>query len=68
MPEIVVLRCGTCGLPWAKVQNGTLIVESHHHSDKHVNVMPLAELQRLADEAVARYESEERLRTREQSD
>jgi hypothetical protein len=49
--ETVVLRCGVCGLPWAKVQNGVLIVESHHHSDKHVNVMPLDELQRLADDA-----------------
>ena len=52
MTETVVLRCGVCGLPWAKVQNGVLIVESHHHSDKHTNVMPLDELKRMAEEAL----------------
>jgi hypothetical protein len=49
--EAVVLRCAYCGLPWAKVQNGVLIVESHHHSDKHVNVIPLDELKRVYEEA-----------------
>ena len=51
MADPVVLRCAYCGLPWAKVQNGVLIVESHHHSDKHVNVIPLDDLQRVYEEA-----------------
>ena len=51
MAEAVVLRCVYCGLPWAKVQNGVLVVESHHHSDKHVNVIPLDELKRMYEEA-----------------
>lgn len=54
MAEAVVLRCAYCGLPWAKVQNGVLIVESHHHSDKHVNVIPLADLVRAYEEAQGR--------------
>lgn len=43
----VVLRCGQCGLPWAKISNGVLVVESRHHGDRHVNVISLAELERL---------------------
>ena len=43
----VVLRCGQCGLPWAKISNGVLVVESRHHGDRHVNVISLDELARL---------------------
>ena len=42
----VVLRCGQCGLPWAKISNGVLVVESRHHGDRHVNVIALEELLR----------------------
>ncbi len=47
MTDVVVLRCCHCGLPWAKVQAGVLIIESKHHGDKHVNVIPLADLLRM---------------------
>ncbi len=40
----LVLRCGQCGLPWAKVCNGVLLVESRHHGDRHVNAIALEEL------------------------
>jgi hypothetical protein len=43
----VVLRCGQCGLPWAKISNGVLVVESRHHGDRHVNVISLDELARM---------------------
>lgn len=51
MPEIV-LRCACCGLPWAKVCNGVLIVESRHHGGVHVNVIAVNELERVARESV----------------
>jgi hypothetical protein len=47
----VVLRCGQCGLPWAKICNGVLVVESRHHGDRHVNAMALEALMRLWAEA-----------------
>lgn len=47
----VVLRCGQCGLPWAKISNGVLVVESRHHGDRHVNAIALPELTRLWQEA-----------------
>jgi len=48
----VVLRCGQCGLPWAKICNGVLVVESRHHGDRHVNVIALTEIERLWKEAL----------------
>jgi hypothetical protein len=49
----VVLRCGQCGLPWAKICNGVLVVESRHHGDRHVNVISLEELGRMWGAATA---------------
>jgi len=43
--KVVVLYCTTCGLPWARIENGVLIVESRHHGERHVNVMPIMDLQ-----------------------
>ena len=40
----LTLRCATCELPFARVQNGVLIVESRHHGEVHVNAVPLAAL------------------------
>jgi hypothetical protein len=44
----IPLRCSKCGLPFARVQNGVLIVESKHRGETHVNVIPLAHLIELA--------------------
>lgn len=44
------LRCAKCGLPWATIQNGVLMVESKHNGDKHTNVITLAELVKLLQE------------------
>lgn len=44
-PEPVILRCGCCGLPWARLENGALVVESRHSGQVHVN--------RLSVEALA---------------
>lgn len=41
-----VLRCAICGLPWAKIRDGVLIVESRHHGEIHVNVIAVNELER----------------------
>ncbi len=49
MSEPVVLRCACCGLPYARVQNGCLVVESRHHGEKHTNAISLADVARLFD-------------------
>ena len=49
-PDLHPLRCNCCGLPFARVQNGALVIESHHHGQRHVNVISVAELRRLLAE------------------
>jgi hypothetical protein len=46
----IVLRCDDCGLPWARVRNGVLMVESRHHGEKHTGVIPVAELVKMCQE------------------
>ena len=36
-----------CGLPWGKIENGCLIIESRHHGEKHTNHISLDMLYRL---------------------
>ena len=43
----IPLRC-TCGLPYARVLNGVLIVESKHRGETHVNVISITDLAELA--------------------
>lgn len=45
--EDVILRCAVCNLPWAKIRNGVLIVESRHHGAVHVNVIAVDEVVRM---------------------
>ncbi len=52
--EGLVLRCECCGLPWARVQGGALVVTSKHHGEPHVNAIALTELARLAETTVKR--------------
>jgi hypothetical protein len=42
--ELQVLHCRTCGLPYAKIYGGRLIVLSQHHGEKHVNSIDVEEL------------------------
>lgn len=49
--EDVILRCAVCNLPWAKIRNGVLIVESRHHGAVHQNVIALDVLARLAQDS-----------------
>lgn len=49
MSEPLVLRCACCGLPYARVQGGCLVVESRHHGEKHTNAISLEEVARLFD-------------------
>ena len=41
--------CGCCELPFARLQNGVLVIQSNHHGEKHQNVIAVAELVRLAE-------------------
>ena len=46
MSDAVVLRCSKhpCNLPWAKIVNGCLVVESKHHGERHTNQIALPDL------------------------
>jgi hypothetical protein len=44
------LRCEQCGLPFGRIQNGVLVVESRHHGQVHMNVISLATIQKLLQE------------------
>jgi len=46
--RVVILRCAECGLPWARLQDGVLIVESRHHGETHVNALPARRLLAMA--------------------
>lgn len=39
-----VLRCADCGLPWATIQNGCVVVQSVHSGHKHINAISITEL------------------------
>ena len=40
---VLKLHCA-CGLPWAHISNGALIVESRHNGKLHANSIPLSKL------------------------
>ncbi len=40
----VMLRCSDCGLPWAHIQNGSLVVKSRHRGRVHVNAIGVGDL------------------------
>lgn len=48
--EPVILRCACCGLPFARLWNGYIEIESKHHGDVHVNRLSVAALAELAKE------------------
>jgi len=50
MAKSIVLQCASCVLPWARIENDVLIVESRHHGAIHVNVIPIQELVRIVEE------------------
>lgn len=39
-----VLHCACCGLPWARIRGGELIVASRHHGEQHINAIALTEI------------------------
>jgi hypothetical protein len=51
--EMVTLRCAACGLPFARLQNGVVVVQSKHHGQKHVNGVAVARLVELCQEGGA---------------
>ena len=44
------LRCAQCGLPFARLQGGTLIIESKHRGRVHVNVIAVSELAKMVED------------------
>lgn len=41
------LKCSRCGLPYAHVENGVLIVTARHHGEKHECVIAVSELVKI---------------------
>lgn len=53
------LLCADCGLPFARIADGCVVIEAHHRGQKHtcsISVLELA-LQTIADQAeiIAQY-------------
>lgn len=44
MSETTDLRCRTCGIPFAALQNGAIVVESRHHGQRHTNTIAIVDL------------------------
>ena len=49
------LICPECGLPWAKIESGCLIVHAHHRGQKHVCSISVLDLvvQAMLDQSLA---------------
>lgn len=47
-----ILECASCGLPFARIEHGVLIVKSVHHGETHQNVIAISDLVGLASETV----------------
>lgn len=45
--EEIVLRCSCCGLPYARLQGSTLVIQSKHHGEQHTNTITVDELMKL---------------------
>jgi len=45
--RVIILRCSKCNLPFAKIQNSCIIIESSHHGEKHINAVAIDELVRM---------------------
>lgn len=46
----IKLYCHECGIPYAALQKGHLVVKSRHHGQCHVNVIAVAELVKRCQE------------------
>lgn len=51
-----VFRCYKCDLPFARLQNGSIVIESRHHGEKHVNSISVWDLVLLVLKSVASIE------------
>lgn len=43
------LPCAKCNLPYARVQNGCLVITARHHGEIHVNAIPLTQVRALLE-------------------
>lgn len=41
------LTCSSCGRPFARIENGALVIESRHSGETHTNTIAITELNRL---------------------
>ena len=51
-----IFRCHKCNLPFARLQNGSIVIESRHHGEKHVNSISVWDLVLLVIKSVASIE------------
>lgn len=48
--DVLRCTCGACRLPFAKIINGALVIESVHHGERHRNAIGIDHLLRLLSE------------------
>ena len=51
-----IFRCHKCNLPFARLQNGAIVIESRHHGEKHTNSISVWDLVLLVIKSVASIE------------
>ena len=51
-----IFRCHECNLPFARLQNGAIVIESRHHGEKHTNSISVWDLVLLVIKSVASIE------------
>ena len=51
-----IFRCYKCNLPFARLQNGAIVIESRHHGEKHTNSISVWDLVLLVIKSVASIE------------
>ena len=39
-----IFHCHKCNLPFARLQNGAIVIESRHHGEKHINSVSVWDL------------------------
>ncbi len=44
------LTCACCNQPFARLQNGAIVITSRHHGDRHTNCISLTDVLELLQE------------------
>lgn len=56
MQQILRCSCGTCRMPWAKIYNGILLVDSEHRGKRHTNGIALDVLRQVMQTGIEHFD------------